>query len=341
MSSIGSSRVGGPSGPEPHEDAPAPAAAPGAAPVPASAPAARAGALPDRNAVVAALGATGLLKAPGASLPEVLFQSPEATVEHGTDPGDFYCEHIFFTAQREAARAASSVVKNAAGEKLVGFLHVPPDDWTGGGGAKYAQADRHRATREVVGAALRGYFQDAAAAVRTDPVKVLLTGYGPFESVVDNPTGDFVSHTANIDAALKAAFGADLKTPVGKPVALPHGARALAYKVVDPATGRVRTLEVGLDRFAVADATLDPKSARSIERAVADFKPQAILSMGVAGPGAYLAEHHADDGGMRAAGGGFKHVDGAPEEHAFADNYSLARAILRGGANEAGAAGVT
>ncbi|HVY60322.1 MAG TPA: hypothetical protein VHF22_01660, partial [Planctomycetota bacterium] len=231
------------------------------------------------------------------------------------------------------AKAGSSVVKNASGERLVGFLHVPPDDFTETTGAKYAQAARHAGTREVVGAAVRGYFEDAAAAVKKDPVKLLLTGYGPFMSIKDNPTGDFVAHAENIDAALKGAFGADLLTPKGKMTTFPGGGHALAYRVRDPKTGKERTLQVGLDKFAVADRTLDPKSARSIEQAIAAFRPNAVLSMGVAGPGAYLAEHHADDGGMDATkSGGFKHDDGAAAKKSFADNYSLARAILRGSA---------
>jgi hypothetical protein len=263
-------------------------------------------------------------------LPDVLFQSAQATVEHGTDPGDYYCEHVFFNAQATAAKTPS-VAKNAEGEKLVGFLHCPPDAWTETKGGKYAQADRHAGTREVVGAALKGYFEDAAPSVKTDPVKILLTGFGPFMSIEDNPTGDFVTHPENIDAALAQSFGKDLLTPKGKPVKLADGAQGLVYQVRDAVTGKTRTLEVATDKLAVADATLDPRNPRSIERAIADVKPNAVLSMGVAGPGSYLAEHHADDGGMRpTADGGWKHVDGAPQTRSQPDNYSLARAILRG-----------
>ena len=41
----------------------------------------------------------------------------------------------------------------------------------------------------------------------------------------------------------------------------------------------------------------------------------------------------------RTADGGFKHDDGAAPKKSFADNYSLARAILRGGAPAADQAG--
>jgi hypothetical protein len=58
-------------------------------------------------------------------LPTTLTQVGAVQVEHGTDPGDFYCEHAFFTQQRFASEVG--VQKNAFGEPLCGFLHVPTD----------------------------------------------------------------------------------------------------------------------------------------------------------------------------------------------------------------------
>src|SRR4051812_11251638 len=60
-------------------------------------------------------------------LPDVLLSSANATVVHGKDPGNFYCEHMFFVAQREANQPGSCVLTNSCGEKLVGFLHIPMD----------------------------------------------------------------------------------------------------------------------------------------------------------------------------------------------------------------------
>src|SRR5690606_9265333 len=117
-----------------------------------------------------------------------------ARVVHGDDPGDFYCEHAFFVAQKTAQDSSSSVLTNARGEKLVGFLHVPPDDHTyRAPDASLDQGQRQEAMREVIGAGLRGYFEDAAERTSGD-VRLLLTGYGKFQSVQNNPTGDFVSH---------------------------------------------------------------------------------------------------------------------------------------------------
>jgi hypothetical protein len=300
----------------------------------------------------------------------VLLEGPRATVIHGTDPGDFYCEHMFYLAQREAARAGTSLARNSEGEPLVGFLHFPDDPYSGGG-RTYTQEQRHAGAREVVGAALRGYFEEAAAADRKGPVKVLLTGYDTFMSIRDNPTGDFVRHPENLDAALAAAFGADLLSPRGEVVqgraapgggartradgggaaatggapsggSAPAGTAAggggvgddggvtLRFRVRDPITGRPRALEVRLERFAVSDDTLDPAKPGSFQRAARAFAPHAILSMGIAGGTAFKAEHHADDGGLRSSGRAFVHDDARRAESAHPDNYSLARAIARG-----------
>lgn len=269
---------------------------------------------------------------PHAGLPDTLFQSPNATVIHGTDPGDFYCEHVFYASEAQAAAPGSAVQRNASGERLTGFLHLPDDQWTGGAGGAYTEADRHRGTREVVGAALRGYYDDLAPQVRQDPLRIMLTGFGPFESIADNPTGDFVSHQENIDASMRAAFGANLLTASGTPVpGGSDGGTTLAYRVRDPASGRTRTVQVHAEQLPVADTALDPRAARSIENAYASFRPEAVISMGVyPGSTVFRAEHHADDGGMQQSGRAYVHVPGAPERNAQPENYSLARAILRG-----------
>lgn len=281
----------------------------------------------------AAPGVAGAIGAPATGI--LLQAAGGARVVHGTDPGDFYCEHAFYVAGREAHRPGTSIRRNAEGEPLVGFLHVPADAWTAQAGGGYSQAVRHGATREVVGAALRGYVEDAARApgAGAGPVRILLTGYTRFRSVADNPTGDFVSHAENVDAAMRAGFGADLLTLEGRPVPPARGAppgMTLAYDVRDPATGRPRTVLVHAQPLAVSDATLDPGRRESLQSAIRGFRPNAVLSMGVTGGTEYRAEHHADNGGLRARGRGFRHDDGAAPSHANPDNYSLARALQRG-----------
>ena len=289
-----------------------PEAAPAAAPAPEPCPSAAAPVRP-------------------AALPEVLLQSARAKVIHGTDPGDYYCEHLFFLAQREAQRPGASVKRNASGEPLVGFLHVPPDEWTGGDG-KPVQAKRHAGTREVVGAALKGYIGDAARKLKPDePVKVLFTGYGTFMSTKNNPTGDFVSHPENVDAAMKSAFGGALLTKKAKSTREPDGSVTLRYRIRDEkAAGGERAVLVRTRQLDVADTTLDPANRTGIQGQIAAFQPHAVLSMGVHGGSEYKAEWHADDGGLREDGGKFFHDGALQARRNMPDNRSLARAILAG-----------
>jgi pyrrolidone-carboxylate peptidase len=262
------------------------------------------------------------------NLPDVLHVAPGGMkVVHGSDPGDFYCEHAFFITQSEARSPTSSVVKNAAGETLTGFLHVPPDVHTYRDPEPGIDVDtRHKNMRSVIGAALRGYYEQALPSVTGD-VKILLTGYTTFHSVKNNPTGDFVSHVKNIDAALESAFGAQLLTKQGqvRPGASGDAVR-LAYTIVDPQTGSRRELIIEARKLPVADEALAENDARSIPHAMRTFSPHAVLAMGVAGGPDFMAEFHADDGGLDLAGGA-RHAGYRQPTVSHPPNYSLARAI--------------
>src|SRR4029077_13594948 len=99
---------------------------------------------------------------------------------------------------------------NDHNEPLTGFLHNPSDSFTYDASTTPVQSERHAERAQVVGATIRGYFEQARDQIGDKPFKMLLTGYGPWGSVVNNPTGDFVAHKENVDAAMKAAFGSAL-----------------------------------------------------------------------------------------------------------------------------------
>jgi pyrrolidone-carboxylate peptidase len=269
-------------------------------------------------------------------LPAVLLdRAGGGRVVHGDDPGDFYCEHMFFSAQ-QAATSSPTLARNAEGEKLVGFLHCPWDAETSRDPAQasYTLAQRHGRTREVVGAALKGWFDDAQATVQ-GPVKMLVTGYDRFMSARNNPTGEFVTAQENLDAALVAGFGADLKTQVGKSLpadpADPPDVMRLSYTVTTPAGDREVVLRA--QRFPVDDRAIDEQQATSIQAAIATFAPHAVLSMGVAPGSDFKAEFHADDGGLVSVAGKQRHDRTARPRTNLPDNYALARAIARGAAS--------
>ena len=296
--------------------------------------------LPGRDAPVDLFDRTGgtalerSVATPHAEVPDTLLDVGGARVEHGTDPGNFYCEHAFFTLQRFATEVG--IKKNAHGEPLCGFLHVPYDgECSAPLTAAIDLAKRYAGHRRVVGAALLGYFE-AAKTKAHDPVKILVTGYGPFQSITNNPSGGFVSHRENIDAAMKHAFGTALIGPKGKLLAdrvggSPDDTLALRYRVNDG--GRVRHIVIVAERLQVADVALDNGDPGSLVGALKAVKPDAALSLGVHGGSSFLAEHHADDGGLVIdAHGRARHDDAKAPSMAFLDNYALARAIHAGGA---------
>jgi hypothetical protein len=254
-------------------------------------------------------------------LPQVLYEAPGVTVKLGSDAGDFYCEHALFVALRTAAAPDSVVGVNDFGERLVGFLHVPVDAQTEGRGPPASPAERHRGTREIVALALRGYFD--AAKSNADSVRILLTGYGQWGNVVDNPTGAFVKDSANIDAAVRLAFGKDLVGALGAPIDGAH-----TYLVRDGRTRMMRELVVHARAFDVADSTIDG-GPRSLQAAMREVQPHAVLSMGVRWIQTHEAEVHADDGGLSLTTGAPAH-DGSIAPSVKIENSSLGRAIRAG-----------
>jgi pyrrolidone-carboxylate peptidase len=269
----------------------------------------------------------------GQALPDVLIElSSGARVTHGTDPGDFYCEHAFYTSTAAALQPDSSILKNAVGEVLTGFLHVPSDSWTYDGSRTPDQSERHEERRAIVGSAIRGYFEQARSQL-DGTFKLLLTGYGAWGGVVNNPSGDFTAHKENIDAAMRHAFGDQLLSPSGTVLRDDdHGesvVRRLSYNIRDPLTGAPTKIIIEATRLPVTDEAING-GPRSLQTRIADFRPHAVLSMGVAGGGDYKAEFHADDGGLVIRDGVQAHDDSQSPRHTHPDNRSLARALHLG-----------
>lgn len=311
---------------QPGPKKPAPKSPP--APVPGAAPV-----KPKENLGVPGQAAVGKVASGAEQLPETLQELPSGKrVAHGTDAGNFYCEHMFYATQKEAAKPGSSVAKNAEGESLTGFLHLPGDrEATADAAEGYKRKDSGKDARAVVGSALRGWIDTALPKAGSGPVRMLLTGYGNWGSVVDNPTGAFVSSKRNLDAAMTKAFGpAELLTKSGAEIDKAAGPKmnytTWSYKV--KIAGLVREVQLRGQVFPVADEAID-KGPQSVQAAMGQFAPHGVLSMGVAvGREDFLAEHHADDGGLDKSGK--KHQDGAAPRHEMPDNYALARGILDG-----------
>lgn len=129
---------------------------------------------------------------PPVKLPPILMQGPGVKVKSGDDAGDFYCEHTTFVLMESAKQKGSSVLRDQGGrgDPMTGFLHLPSDPATfepPSTPPKYDLAQRMGPIRQVVGAAFRSFADQAMAQVpkgKDDaPVRLQLTGYGPFGTV--------------------------------------------------------------------------------------------------------------------------------------------------------------
>jgi pyrrolidone-carboxylate peptidase len=254
---------------------------------------------------------------PSSPAPELVYASDLAAVYRSDDAGDFYCEHIYYLAGRAALAPGSSVRQDAAKEPLVGFLHVPGDRYDDGTTGIPSQARRHLATRSLVGAGIAGFVAAVPADVST--VRVLLTGFGRFDGVVSNPTGDFVAHPSNLDAAMAQGFGATLRTPHGTIIARSPRGFDVQYELTNGRRVVIRSV-----RLPVDDTAIDARSSWSIQRLYKDFRPDAALHLGVAeGREDYSVEYHADNGGLCGDLRDARHDDFAPATESDPDDFAL------------------
>jgi len=242
-------------------------------------------------------------------------------VQSQREAADYYCEHAAWVLSSEGSKAGSSIARDSAGQPLVGFIHTP------GALDVPGAANRHTQTAEVVGAALRGTIDTARSTA--SPVKVLLTGFGPFQNVTDNPTGDFVSSAKNVDAAMRAAYGDALLGP-----GTPAGS-VLVYAVRDAETGKTFEVQVLAKQLEVSDAAIDG-GPQSLQALLSGFKPQVAISLGVDPRSrSYDVVVRSDRGGLEESGGKLRHSEDkrvrcAESKDGELFNDALGRAIQRG-----------
>ena len=220
-----------------------------------------------------------------------------ARVVESDDPGGFYCEHCFYVAQRAAADVDSVVVDRGA--PLVGFLHVAKDDASASADVVGDQAARHTDTIAVIAAVLQEWLPLVENQARLDnhePMSVLLSGYGEWGTVKNNPTGDLVRHAENLDAIADAVVGGVFIRPLV---------------------------------LAVDDTAIDGGAA-SIQAAIIRHRPHVVISLGMHSTGAdHFAEHHASDRGLVETTGGFRRDPERPARRRLPSNRALAHALLR------------
>lgn len=245
-----------------------------------------------------------------------LLARPWPDVRESVDPGNYYCAHLLWVGAR-AARARAETAHDERGDPLFGFLHVPPDAWT-----LRAEADedggrvgRHDATCALVGLALRGY----ADAAGERPLRTLVTGFGSFRDVVDNPTGAFVEDPAALARALAIGFPDEHVSEVRVG---PERARAFVAG---------ERLVLTAVKLPVDDRSLASDGDGALRTWLARSRAAAWIGLGVSRSANYRVEVRPHDGGLAGQDDEApRHESGLPEERSGPQNRALARAIERG-----------
>ena len=218
----------------------------------------------------------------------------------------YFCEHAHYAAHKTVGFTGDRIQKNHHRENLIGFLHIPGDDFTyqnevndraareiGKLALNYLGTSmslpiwfkpdipdldqRHQEIEPVIGKALKGFIDDS---LESGPeIDILLTGFDKNQSfgagrtrVGNNPSGDFVRNRKNIDDALRAAYG-DQITPGNT-----QGSTFEYLLMADSGPKRVRihTAELPVD-----NGCIDENSPQSIQSLIKSVRPHAVLMLGV------------------------------------------------------------
>src|SRR5262249_44131270 len=148
------------------------------------------------------------------------------------------------------------IARDGHGDPLVTFIHHP------GNLDDPRSPNRQAGAQEVVGATLRGYVDSAKGQVPgNEPIKVLVTGYGEFKGVKNNPTQNFVQHPENLDAAMARGFGSQLArgadgTPQRQALEPVNGQPVYRYQLNNQ-DGTTRNVDVALALLPVSDRAID------------------------------------------------------------------------------------
>ncbi len=263
----------------------------------------------------------------------VLWAQGSIVVRESTWAGSYYCAHLFHVVSTAARAPMTTIVKDVDGDPMVGFLHVPADGQAlhesqpATAANRRPARERHQATRDVVAGALGGIIEQLEQRVPKGPLRVLLTGFGAFPGIVDNPTGDFVRNIDLVVEAVQQAFPGARRAHPTLPPLLAGGITLLRDGMKLPSQ---RELHIGACALPVDDDALAPDKPGSIRWAYDRFRPHAHVAMGVHRGQDYRVEVSADSAGLVVEDGVPRHQQGAPPVDKHPRNGALARAIARG-----------
>ena len=244
------------------------------------------------------------------TLPTDLIARLPAGIKLGTTPGTFLCGQLFVAAQLAALEPHSSILMTPHGDSAVGFLHIPRlprsearfrPQWVP------PQADTdplmlalRDSVARTLGAALRGFHaQLQSQCAPAAPLRVLLTGFGPFggesDGIVENPSAlllgnvklDFLSHVlvhAFPAAQVCRGEARDLTFDVSEAFTLQSFTRDFLANTDSGASPAFTVRSVVFPTDASAVTLSHP---RSVQAEISRFAPHVIIGLGVSGQPGY------------------------------------------------------
>lgn len=204
--------------------------------------------------------------------------------------GSFYCGHANFIINHNAPK---SVLFDQQGDPMSLFIHVPADEFTDVPAEKalkpsidfsngqfvisnplYNLDYRHAQMQQTLGIIFRGHWLQSVSQLKdNEPLRLYITGFGAFNRIVNNPSGEFVSHESNLFGMLTEAFGSGLVTRLGQN----DDGSVYRYSVPDVTTeDGQRIIEIYPLNIAVNDLGLE-----KLQEQADAFQPHLIYSLGV------------------------------------------------------------
>ena len=122
-------------------------------------------------------------------------------------------------------------------------------------------------------------------------MRILMTGFEPWKSIVNNPSGDFVEHVENTTEAMRYAFGDRLNERRTVTRTSEDGEVTMTYAILDPMTGKHQEVEVYLRILPTSNESLDG-SEGSIPDLLDEIDPHGVLSMGVGADMKWRTDDH-------------------------------------------------
>lgn len=231
---------------------------------------------------------------------EFLYDGRRITVLRGQHPGSFYGAHAFFLAQSYAFRAASSILEDEHGFPMLGLIHTPR-------GEEHKHEPLVAQIEWVVTRVLRGLITRAIR-ITKEPLRIALTGFGPFEDqqgvpVPHNVTSEFAAAPERLRGALLGALpdilapkptGLELPQPIGPDDVV------VGTQIYDPHYAYSRPIHLLSRVLSVDEHALSNDPASGLVGLLETFSPHLYLALAVRPRGApeFLIEEVSDNSGL-------------------------------------------